>query len=126
MNNSENKISAWQKTGKPFYVSITGLQIKSPLKTILFFLHAIPSRSQALNARGNLYVGVKAINGVQHTLSVWESKDAMKSYIYQGAHMRAIKNFRRIATGKTFGYEATAVPTWEEVHQKWKDHGNAY
>jgi hypothetical protein len=119
-------LEKWQESGKPFYVSITGLQPKSIWKFVIFMRHAVPSRSQALKAPGNLFVGVKAINGVQHTLTIWESKETMKKYIYSGAHLLAIRAFRKIATGKTIGFESNTIPTWDEVHEIWKTKGISY
>ncbi len=59
---------------------------------------------QAESAPGILFSGVKEINKVQHTLTAWESKDHMLAYIHSGAHLKALKAFRKIAVGKTFGY----------------------
>jgi hypothetical protein len=120
------KLEAWQQSGRPFYLSITGLKPKSFLKYLAFGRHAIPSRGQAVNAPGNLYVGTKLVNGIQHTLTAWESKEHMKRYIYSGAHLAAIKVFRSIATGKTFGFEATQLPNWDEVHKMWIEQGIEY
>jgi hypothetical protein len=120
------KLETWQNSGKPFYLSITGLRPKSFLKSLVFWWHAIPSRGQAMSAPGNLYVGTKMINGIQHTVTAWESKECMKRYIYSGAHLDAIKAFRSIATGKTFGTETNQLPSWEEVHKMWHDQGITY
>ena len=116
----------WMKSGKPFYVSITGLKPRGFVSLLLFWRHAIPSKVQADGAPGNLYVDVKKINGIHHTLSAWESKSAMKNYIYSGPHKLAINVFRKIATGKTFGYESNSLPSWDEVHELWKTKGNNY
>jgi hypothetical protein len=117
------KLEQWKKAGKSFYISITGLQPKSIWKYLHFFRHAIPSRAQAIKAEGNLFVGVKTINGIQHTLTVWETRDHMRNYIYNGAHRLAIKSFKKIGTGKTFGFEGSEIPTWQEVHEIWKKDG---
>lgn len=109
-----------------FYVSITGLKPRNWLAVILFWRHAIPSKIQADQSAGILLSQVKRINGIQHTLTVWNSREDMKNYISQGAHLKAMKLFRKIATGKTFGYESTKIPTWEEVHQLWLDKGKEY
>jgi hypothetical protein len=81
---------------------------------------------QADGAPGSLFVAVKRMNGIHHTLSAWENKAAMQSYIYQGPHRLAIKAFRKIATGKTFGYESTSLPSWDEVHEMWKHKAKSY
>ena len=84
------------------------------------------SKMQADKAPGILHSSVMTINGIQHTLTAWESKAAMQRYIYSGAHLKAIRSFKKIATGKTFGYDSNRLPDWSEVHQLWKDHGKDY
>lgn len=109
-----------------FYVSITGLQPKSFWHYFSFWRHAIPCKMQADHAPGILFSGVKRINGVQHTLTAWVSQSHMRAYIVSGAHLKAMKAFRKIATGKTFGFEADHLPSWPEVHQLWLEHGREY
>lgn len=109
-----------------FYVSITGLRPRSTLATFFFWLHAIPSKMQADKAPGILFSEVRKINGIQHTLTAWKSKEDMRAYISSGAHLKAMKAFRKIATGKTFGYDSSSLPSWDEVHKLWQDHGKEY
>ena len=109
-----------------FYVSITGLKPKSFLAYFAFVRHAIPCSNQARQAEGILFFATKTINGIQHTLTVWESKERMKNYLYSGAHLAAIKVFKKIATGKTFGFESKQIPTWDEVHKLWIEKGIEY
>jgi hypothetical protein len=109
-----------------FYVSITGLRPINFWATFLFWLHAIPSKTQADSAPGILFSEVKRINKIQHTLTAWESKEHMKAYIHKGAHLKAIKVFRKIAVGKTFGFESDRIPDWDEVHELWLQQGKEY
>lgn len=120
------KIKAHLETHPTIYVSITGLKVKNFWKFFLFLRFAVPAKIQADKAEGSLYVGVKKINGIEHTLTVWTSKDSMKRYLSSGAHLRALKNFRRVASGKTFGYESSTVPEWSEVHDLWLEKGKEY
>ena len=108
----EEKIAA----GETFYVSITGLELKNWWSVIGFWRYAIPSFRQAQMAEGNLYTGVNNIDGVRHTLTVWESKKAMLAFVWSGVHKKAIGKFDRIATGKTLGYEASSVPNLSLIH----------
>lgn len=108
------------------YVSITGLRVKSPWYGPRFWWHAIRSMAQAQAAPGNISAEARSIGGVQHTLSVWESKAAMRQFLVTGAHLAAMKSFRSIATGGTFGYEAEAVPGWDEVHALWLERAAEY
>lgn len=106
-----------------FYVSITGLKVRSWKYIPAFWWHAVRSKIQADRAPGILFVGVKKINGVHHTLTAWQSREAMKSYIMSGSHKRAMPVFHKIATGQTFGFEASRLPDWDEVHRLWREHG---
>lgn len=109
-----------------FYVSITGLRPKNFWSKLFFWRYAVPSKIQADAAKGILFSEVKEIQKVQHTLTAWESKDHMKAYIHSGAHLKALKAFRKIATGKTFGYESDRIPTWDEAHILWLKNGKEY
>jgi hypothetical protein len=62
---------------------------------------AIPSFNQAKSAPGNLFCEVKKINGFQFTLTAWESRELMMEYLRGGTHIKAMKAFKDIATGKS-------------------------
>lgn len=109
-----------------FYVSITGLKPKNFWMTFLFWRHAIPSKIQADSAPGILFSDVKKINKIQHTLTAWKSKEDMMAYIHTGAHLKALKSFKKIAVGKTFGFESNRIPAWDEVHELWLNNGKEY
>jgi hypothetical protein len=109
-----------------FYVSITGLKPKNFWSILRFWRHAIPSKMQADTAPGILFSDVKRIKDIQHTLTAWESETHMKNYIRSGAHLQAIKVFREIAVGKTFGFESDRIPSWDEVHDLWLERGKTY
>lgn len=108
------------------YVSITGLTLKGPLHLFRFWWHAVRSMRQAKAAPGNVSAEAQTINGVHHTLTVWESEHAMRRFLYQGAHGKAIRAFGSIATGKTFGFETDQVPQWSDVHGLWLERGRTY
>jgi quinol monooxygenase YgiN len=105
------------------YVSITGLRLKSSLHVIRFWHLAFASMRQALKAPGNLRAEAHTINGVHHTLTVWESEAHMRAFLMTGAHLKAMKLFRKIATGKTIGYLSQEVPEWHDVHDIWLTKG---
>ncbi len=113
-------------TSAKVYVSITGLRLRSPWHIFRFFRHAALSLRQARRAPGNLHTDVKTINGVRHTITVWEDEKAMRRFLYRGAHAKAIRAFPEIAEGKTFGFETTEVPDWDEVHALWQERGRTY
>jgi hypothetical protein len=100
------------------YVSITGLTPKGLLGTQRFWVLAVPSFRQAQRAPGNLFCEVRRIQNYQCTLTAWTSRDAMLDYLRSGTHLKAMKAFKRIATGKSFGYEADSVPSWAEAFER--------
>lgn len=100
------------------YVSITGLTPKGLLGTLRFWVLAVPSFRQAQTAPGILFCEVRRIQNYQCTLTAWTSRDAMLDYLRSGTHLKAMKAFKRIATGKSFGYEADSVPSWAEAFER--------
>ncbi|MFG1425531.1 hypothetical protein [Roseixanthobacter glucoisosaccharinicivorans] len=105
------------------YVSITGLKLKSAWRAPAFWWHAIRSLAQANGAAGNISVEARRINGIHHTLSVWQDEAAMRAYLTNGAHLAALRAFRAIATGKTCGFETDHRPSWDAVHGIWMTRG---
>ena len=105
------------------YVSITGLKLKSIIHAPEFWWHAISSMAQAKRAAGNLSTDARTINGVHHTVTLWENREAMLAYLRSGAHLKAMKSFKRVGTGKVLGYEADQAPAWGEVHDLWQTKG---
>ena len=105
------------------YVSITGLKLRRIWYAPTFWRHAMASMAQAQSATGCLSAETRTIQGVHHTLSVWTSKEAMLAYLTQGAHLKAMQLFGKIATGKTFGFETHIIPGWDDVHRIWRDQG---
>ena len=111
---------------KIFYVSITGLRVKSVWRLPAFWWHASAAMQQAMNAQGCLGAEARLIGGVHHTRSVWTDRQSMKDYLQSGAHLKAIKAFRDIATGKTLGFDAESIPDWDEVHRLWHQKARVY
>ena len=108
------------------YVSITGLKVKGWRQWPRFAWHAVRSLRQARQAPGNLGAEVRTVDGVQHTLTLWQSREAMRRYLTSGAHLQAIRDFRKVGSGRTCGYEAETRPTWAEALAYWHEHGREY
>ena len=108
------------------YVSITGLRIKAFWHLPTFWHYAVPAMIQAKAEEGCLQADARTINGVKHTRTAWVDEAAMRAFLYKGAHLDAIRAFRKIATGKTFGAEMQDIPDWPTVHQMWRDRGRDY
>ncbi|OQW54908.1 MAG: hypothetical protein A4S14_14755 [Proteobacteria bacterium SG_bin9] len=105
------------------YVSITGLRLKSVRQMPRFWWYAIRAMRQAKRAPGNILAETRTIDGVHHTLSVWENEAAMRRYLVSGAHREAMRVFPEIASGSTLGYEADTPPDWNQVHDIWLARG---
>lgn len=104
------------------YVSITGLVLHSPLHWPRFALHAGASMVQARRAPGNRFAEARMIDNVHHTLSIWDSRDAMLAYLRSGAHAKALQAFAGIGHGKTYGFETDAPPGWSDVPRLYAAH----
>ncbi|CAJ1948371.1 unnamed protein product [Cylindrotheca closterium] len=112
-----------------YYVSVTGLTLKTNLSYPRFMYHAVPSFTQARKAEGNVFAETRSIKGCHHTLTVWEDKKSMRKYMYSGAHIQAMKVTKEIAdlsNTKTYGYESDHVPTWQEAIEQWGKHATLY
>lgn len=75
--------------------------------------------AQAQSCEGLISADARTINGIHHTLSIWENESCMRRYLVAGAHLRAMRAFKQIATGKTIGYVTTDPPDWSKVHDIW-------
>ena len=103
------------------YISITGIKYKGLYKTLRFWYYTIPSFVSARKAKGNIFCDQKKIGEYHHTLTAWENKEKMMSYIRSKFHLKAMKNFQSIGTGSTFGFEGSEIPNWNEALKIWKD-----
>lgn len=108
------------------YISITGLRPKNIFQFFRFWYLAIPVMRQAKQAPGNISAEARKINGIYHTVTAWDDELAMKRFLYQGAHRKAIKEFPTLATGKTLGFTSDVVPPWTEVPVIWHAKGQEY
>jgi len=108
---------------KLLYVSITGLRLKRFWHAPKFWRYAFAAMRQAQADPNCLSADARSISGVHHTRSVWRSREDMLTYLKSGEHLAAMKVFRGIATGKTYGFESHDVPDWTQVHALWNTHG---
>ena len=108
------------------HVSVTGLTPHGIWQVPLFWRHAIPSMVQARRAPGNLFAAARKVDGVQHTLTVWEDAAAMRAFVSSGAHLAAMQAFRRIGTGRIGGYTSATMPGWDEALAFWHEHARQY
>jgi len=50
----------------------------------------------------------------------------MIQYLTSKVHAKAMKNFRSIATGSTYGYEGDQIPSWKEAIGLWQKNYKEY
>jgi hypothetical protein len=108
------------------HISLTALKPKGIISYFKFWLLAIPSFQEAKKAKGNLFCEVKNIDGNQCTITAWESREHMLQFMRSGVHLKAMKAFSKIATGKSFGYESDEIPTWEQAYATLQEKGKLH
>jgi hypothetical protein len=108
------------------HISITALKPNGLLGFIRFWTLAIPTFGEAKSAKGNLYSAVKKINGYNCTLTAWENREMMLAFMRNGTHLKAMKAFSSIATGRTYGYESDTIPNWDEAFSLLEANGKNY
>ena len=80
--------------------------------------------AQAQAAKGNISASARTVAGIEHTLTIWESRQEMLTYLRQGAHLQAMKASRSMGSyGKVHGYETDTIPSWDEALVTWAKHG---
>jgi len=108
------------------YVSVTGLKPKGLIGWIRFWILTIPASKDAQKAEGIIHCAFNSRNGYQHTLTVWKSKVHMLGYLSSPAHLKAMKNFSNIGSGKVYGYETDTMPSWENALTEWDKNGRMH
>ena len=101
------------------YFSITGLKPIGIIGWIKFWAYTIPASKDAQKAEGILHSEFNSRNGYQQTLTIWKSKEHMLGFLTSSPHLKAMKKYSKIGIGKVYGYEANAIPSWDEVLKKW-------
>ena len=82
-----------------YWVSITGLQLKSWLRYPQFMMYAVPSFASSQAASGNVFTEAREVAGIQHTLTVWETRKDMLQFLRSGEHVKAMKITNSVVRG---------------------------
>jgi len=104
-------------------IAITGFKPRSFLKKLHFLLHAIPLFQLAQNSSSNLHAQRFTHQGYYHTVTAWESRDAMMGYVYSPAHQKAIDLYDVLGEGLTCHYESKEIPSVSYALKYWKVNG---
>lgn len=102
------------------YVSMTGFRPKGIARLPIFWWRTFRSFAQARRAPGNLAATGRVVDGVYHTMTVWSDLASMRAFVASGAHLRAMKNFRILGSGKVYGYACAEVPDWDTTYSLWR------
>ncbi len=105
------------------YVSMTGFRPKGLLQLPPFWWRTMRSLRQARRAPGNLLTTARMVDGVYHTMTAWSDLASMRAYVTSGAHLKAMRGFRNLGTGRVFGHACDEVPDWDSVYALWTQHG---
>jgi len=105
------------------YVSMTGFRPNNMARLPLFWWRTIRSLRQARRAPGNVAVRVRIVEGVYHTMTAWSDLASMRGFVTSGAHLAAMKDFRKLGTGRTYGCSCDEMPDWDSMYRLWTLHG---
>lgn len=108
------------------YVSVTGLKPKGLVGWIRFLTLTIPASKDAQKAEGIMHCAFSSRNGYKHTLTVWKTKEHMLAYLTSPSHLKAMKLFSKIGSGKVYGYESNSIPSWEDAFTNWDENGRMH
>jgi hypothetical protein len=109
------------------FVSITRLRVRSWRFLPAFFVQTIRVARQAKAAAGSLAVSI--LRDAQNTFwtrTVWESEDAMRSFMLSGVHrsvMPRLLTWCDEASVVHWIQETSELPSWEEAHQRMERDG---
>ena len=106
------------------YISVTGLILKSiwqmPRFQYLTFMAFRDAKTQIGNVRSSLFTR----GGVYHTVTVWESKEAMRRFYVGDAHREAMKSMKDVASYvKIHGFDSDEMPSNDECLNLWRKGG---
>ena len=76
---------------------------------------AIPAFRGAQKAKGIIFCETKKVKNYHHTLTVWESKNDMTNCKKSSSHIKAMRSFKSIATGKIYRCETNLISSWDEA-----------
>lgn len=102
------------------HVSVTGFRPKGWAVLPIFLWRTMRAFAQARRAAGNLATTGRLIDGVYHTMTVWSDRESMRAYVMSGAHRAAMKNFRKLGGGRTWGYDCAEIPSWDAAYADWQ------
>ena len=104
-------------------IAITGLKPKNLLKKFRFLSHAVPLFQLAQKSPGNIHAERFTHQGYYHTITAWETRDAMMGYVYSPAHQKVIDLYDVLGQGLTCHYESEEIPSSKDALDYWGANG---
>src|ERR1700735_4157974 len=110
-----------------YFVSLTRLRVRFWRYLPAFYGQARRSALQAKSAQGALAVSV--LREAHHTFwtrTVWNSEQAMRSYMLSGIHRQAMRRLPEWCDEASVAHwtqESPEPPSWEEAHQRLQESG---
>jgi quinol monooxygenase YgiN len=104
-------------------IAITGFRPKNLLLKFRFLSHAVPLFQLAQKSAGNIHAERFTHQGYYHTITAWESRDAMMEYVYSPAHQKAIDLYDVLGEGLTCHYQSEEIPSSKDALDYWRANG---
>ncbi|HTO65766.1 MAG TPA: hypothetical protein VMM15_31455 [Bradyrhizobium sp.] len=56
-------------------------------------------------------------------MTAWSDSASMRRFVASGAHLAAMRNFRKLGSGQTYGCNCDELPDWGTMYGLWKQYG---
>ena len=104
-------------------IAVTGFKPRILFKKFRFLSHAIPLFQLAQKSPGNVHAEGFSHQGYYHTLTAWESREAIMGYVYSRDHQKAIDLYEVLSDGLTCHYESKEISSSKNALDYWKANG---
>jgi len=95
-------------------ISATQIKITSIIGYLKFFSALSRTRKQLSEVDGLIFIKAKGL----HTLSGWQSREAMMAFRNSGHHLEAMKKVNKMGLVKSISWESDAEPDWQEAKER--------
>lgn len=102
-------------------ITITSIRLKSLWYFFKLSWHGFKITMQVRKTSGFIKMKNTGFGYLHYTITAWESEEAMRKAMQEGAHGAAMKESAKLATEiGTYSYEAETFPSWKEAKEKIK------
>lgn len=100
------------------HVTITSLQLKSPLKFFLLSYLAMNIVGQLKKNPACKQYKSRGFWTMHYTMSLWNDISSLKAFAREGAHLYGMQRSKKIAAEiRTYTYPADQLPTWDVARE---------